>query len=75
MRNGRYEVGFSGVQLLEFGDVVEDDQVTHELLFASTHGRDVERCVVHLEIALLVVGVYLQRLLLGVFPFVAEFAQ
>ena len=75
MRNGRYEVGFGGVQLLEFGDVVEDDQVTHELLFASTHGRDVERCVVHLEIALLVVGVYLQRLLLGVFPFVAEFAQ
>ena len=66
MRDGRDEVGLGGVQLLEAGDVVQDDQVADELLFAPADGSDVERRVLHLEITLLVVGVDFQRLLVGV---------
>ena len=66
VRDGRDEVGLGGVQLLEAGDVVQDDQVADELLFAPADGSDVKRRVLHLEITLLVVGVDFQRLLVGV---------
>ena len=66
VRDGRDEVGLGGVQLLEAGDVVQDDQVADELLFAPADGSDVKRRVLHLEITLLVVGVDFQRLLIRV---------
>ena len=67
VRDGRDEVGLGGIQLFETGDVVQHDQVAHELPFAAADGRDVEGRVLHLEIALFVVGIDFQRF--GVFLF------
>ena len=65
MRDGRDEVGLGRIQFLVFGDVAQDNQVADELLFASADRCDVERRILHLEVALLVVGVDFQRLSSG----------
>ena len=75
VRNRRDEIGLGRVQLLVFGDVVQDDQVADELLLAAADRHDVERRILHLEIALLVVGIDLQRLLPGVLLLAVKLAQ
>ena len=75
VRNRRDEIGLGRVQLLVLGDVVQDDQVADELLLPAADRHDVERRILHLEIALLVVGINLQRLLPGVLLLAVKLAK
>ena len=65
VRDGGDEIRFRRIQLLVARHVVQDDHVADELLPLPADRNDMERDVLHLEIALLVVGVDLQRLLLS----------
>ena len=66
VRDGRDEIRFGGIDLLVFGDVVQDNHIADETFLLLADRRDVQRDVFHLEIALLVVGVDFQRLLIRV---------
>src|SRR5699024_2644126 len=61
VRYGGYEVGFRRVEFLISGNVVQDNQIAYEFAFRLSDRRDVERHVLHLKIAFLVVGVDFQR--------------